>query len=242
MLPFLNHRRFVSKFVPLISRSRPNYAPPCNSTGRGLGSLLRRISSSNSSSPIPSSSSSSVSDGDYSDDSIPSILRRVRDRTLPIDEAVRILAATMTTATESDLDAASATATSTATATTNNVDDIGSFANLDRKHQSFCIFLFASETSLPISDPALLFVLSLSSLFLLSSSQDDRAERTGFPEAVFSPGKTPSQIVAILDDMARVVNERILLSNGSDGDDGKTGIKSQKYRSSVASTSILATR
>ena len=202
MLPFLNHRRFVSKFVPLISRSRPNYAPPCNSTGRGLGSLLRRISSSNSSSPIPSSSSSSVSDGDYSDDSIPSILRRVRNRTLPIDEAGRILTATMTTATESDLGAASATATSTATATTNNVDDIGSFANLDH----------------------------------------NRTQRTGFPEAVFSPGKTPSQIVAILDDMARVVNERILLSNGSDGDDGKIGIKSQKYRSSVASTSILATR
>jgi len=34
-----------------------------------------------------------------------------------------------------------------------------------------------------------------------------RSSRTGFPEAIFSAGKTPSQIAAILDDMAGNVNE-----------------------------------
>jgi hypothetical protein len=37
-----------------------------------------------------------------------------------------------------------------------------------------------------------------------------RAERTGFPEAVFAQGKTPMQVATILDDLARHVNETTL--------------------------------
>jgi NCAIR mutase (PurE)-related protein len=36
-----------------------------------------------------------------------------------------------------------------------------------------------------------------------------RTRRTGFPEAVFAAGKTPEQVVRILDDMARSLNEQI---------------------------------
>lgn len=36
-----------------------------------------------------------------------------------------------------------------------------------------------------------------------------RSSRTGFPEAVFASGKTPEQVVQILDDMARHLNEEI---------------------------------
>ena len=53
-----------------------------------------------------------------------------------------------------------------------------------------------------------------------------RASRTGFPEAVFGQGKTPSQIHAILDSMARNVNQL------TDADKNATG----------ASTAIIATR
>jgi NCAIR mutase (PurE)-related protein len=53
-----------------------------------------------------------------------------------------------------------------------------------------------------------------------------RAMRTGFPEAVFAAGKTPEQVAAILDDMAKHVNVSL----------------SQGHRDSVASTAILATR
>jgi NCAIR mutase (PurE)-related protein len=53
-----------------------------------------------------------------------------------------------------------------------------------------------------------------------------RAIRTGFPEAVFAAGKTPKQVAAILDDMAKHVNLSL----------------AQSRRDSVASTAILATR
>lgn len=46
--------------------------------------------------------------------------------------------------------------------------------------------------------------------FLLESFADldhDRSTRTGFPEAVFAEGKTPSQVASILDDMARSAND-----------------------------------
>lgn len=36
-----------------------------------------------------------------------------------------------------------------------------------------------------------------------------RASRSGFPEAVFSAGKTPHQIATILDDMAKDVNDMV---------------------------------
>jgi hypothetical protein len=39
----------------------------------------------------------------------------------------------------------------------------------------------------------------------------ERSKRTGFPEAVFAEGKTSDQVAHILDDMARRVNESILL-------------------------------
>jgi hypothetical protein len=41
-----------------------------------------------------------------------------------------------------------------------------------------------------------------------------RSSRTAFPEAVFGPGKTPSQIALILDDMARHFNDKVLESDG----------------------------
>lgn len=53
-----------------------------------------------------------------------------------------------------------------------------------------------------------------------------RASRTGFPEAVFGQGKTPSQIHAILDSMAQNVNQL------TDADNSATG----------AATAIIATR
>jgi len=54
-----------------------------------------------------------------------------------------------------------------------------------------------------------------------------RAKRTGFPEAIFAQGKTPHQIAAILDDMAKNVN---------------ASIESGEVASSLASNAILATR
>ena len=53
-----------------------------------------------------------------------------------------------------------------------------------------------------------------------------RAIRTGFPEAVFAAGKTPKQVAAILDDMAKHVNLSL----------------TQGHHESAASTAILATR
>lgn len=53
-----------------------------------------------------------------------------------------------------------------------------------------------------------------------------RASRTGFPEAVFGQGKTPSQIHAILDSMAQNVNE----------------LTDTDKSSCTASTAIIATR
>ena len=52
-----------------------------------------------------------------------------------------------------------------------------------------------------------------------------RAMRTGFPEAVFAAGKTPQQVAAILDDMAKHVN-----------------LSLQQSRRNAAGTAILATR
>ncbi|KAL7530979.1 hypothetical protein ACHAXR_003782 [Thalassiosira sp. AJA248-18] len=57
-----------------------------------------------------------------------------------------------------------------------------------------------------------------------------RASRTGFPEAVFGQGKTPSQIHSILDSMAHNVNELVEASSEND--------KSV----STTSTAIIATR
>lgn len=60
-----------------------------------------------------------------------------------------------------------------------------------------------------------------------------RASRTGFPEAVFGQGKTPSQIHAILDSMAKNVKELILAS-----DDAAADADDNLHRSSA----IIATR
>jgi pyridinium-3,5-biscarboxylic acid mononucleotide synthase len=56
-----------------------------------------------------------------------------------------------------------------------------------------------------------------------------RANRTGFPEAVFAEGKTPFQVAKILDDMALNVNNRLESNKDTAADN-------------VASTAILATR
>lgn len=53
-----------------------------------------------------------------------------------------------------------------------------------------------------------------------------RAIRTGFPEAVFAAGKTPKQVAAILDDMAKHVNLSL----------------AQGRHDTIVSTAILATR
>ena len=58
----------------------------------------------------------------------------------------------------------------------------------------------------PTSKPASDTDEALSSFANLDHS---RALRTGFPEAVFAQGKTPPQIVAILDSMTRKVNESV---------------------------------
>ena len=83
--------------------------------------------------------------------------------------------------------------------------------------------------------------LQMQSSSSLSSSPEDstlhsfanldhgRANRTGFPEAVFAEGKTPFQVAKILDDMALNVNNRLeIIQNPA-----------ANY---VASTAILATR
>mmetsp|Transcript_20606 Transcript_20606/g.37230 ORF Transcript_20606/g.37230 Transcript_20606/m.37230 type:complete len:321 (+) Transcript_20606:125-1087(+) len=57
-----------------------------------------------------------------------------------------------------------------------------------------------------------------------------RASRTGFPEAVFGQGKTPTQIHSILDSMAKNVNEQI-----GDADENNNAV-------STVSTAIIATR
>lgn len=47
----------------------------------------------------------------------------------------------------------------------------------------------------------------------------DRARRTGFPEAIFAEGKTPSQIASILDDMASVVNRALRDATSNETDE-----------------------
>jgi NCAIR mutase (PurE)-related protein len=49
-----------------------------------------------------------------------------------------------------------------------------------------------------------------------------RAQRTGFPEAVFAQGKTPQQVARILDDMARHVNEELIGSNEEETETSRT--------------------
>jgi len=63
----------------------------------------------------------------------------------------------------------------------------------------------------------------------------DRARRTSFPEVVFADGKTPEQLIAILDDMAYNVNRLVKeQEDDEDGDGGTFVTDSQK--------AILATR
>jgi len=64
----------------------------------------------------------------------------------------------------------------------------------------------------------------------------DRASRAGFPEAVFSQGKTPEQIVSILDNMAEYINTDIMNEKRMMMNDGDKIIKKMDYNS------ILATR
>jgi len=66
-----------------------------------------------------------------------------------------------------------------------------------------------------------------------------RASLTGFPEAVFGQGKTPSQIHAILDSMAENVNGLLLDEDGKDEEGDVDDIVSS---TSAASAAIIATR
>jgi NCAIR mutase (PurE)-related protein len=52
-------------------------------------------------------------------------------------------------------------------------------------------------------------ITSNETLASFANLDHDRARRTGFPEAVFGAGKTPHQVAAILDEMARNVNLRV---------------------------------
>lgn len=93
----------------------------------------------------------------------------------------------------------------------------------------------------PEAEKLLVHQLGLSTSTSMNTSSDEdalesfanldhtRATRTGFPEAVFAAGKTPKQVAAILDDMAKHVNESILESE-------------EKENKNVASNAILATR
>ncbi len=62
-----------------------------------------------------------------------------------------------------------------------------------------------------------------------------RASRTGFPEAVFGQGKTPVQIHAILDSMAKNVSELVVAANANDN-------RHDKVVCAASSTAIIATR
>ena len=63
-----------------------------------------------------------------------------------------------------------------------------------------------------------------------------RTSRTGFPEAIFAAGKTPTQIVAILENMASHVNEAVEEYKKNNDTDKFTMKDLDSYRA------ILATR
>mmetsp|Transcript_16782 Transcript_16782/g.26046 ORF Transcript_16782/g.26046 Transcript_16782/m.26046 type:complete len:317 (+) Transcript_16782:37-987(+) len=84
--------------------------------------------------------------------------------------------------------------------------------------------MLSSETSVMNKSPQVSPDDALESFANLDHS---RAKRTGFPEAIFAQGKTPHQIAAILDDMAKNVNE---------------SIESGEVACNLASNAILATR
>lgn len=69
-----------------------------------------------------------------------------------------------------------------------------------------------------------------------------RASRTGFPEAVFGQGKTPAQIHAILDSMAKNVNESIVAAAAPASADDVDGNGNNNKHINATTTAIIATR
>jgi len=63
-----------------------------------------------------------------------------------------------------------------------------------------------------------------------------RSERAGFPEAVFAQGKTPEQVVSILDNMADHINTEIILKEQEKDGDNDSNYNIRRYNP------ILATR
>jgi pyridinium-3,5-biscarboxylic acid mononucleotide synthase len=67
-----------------------------------------------------------------------------------------------------------------------------------------------------------------------------RAWRTGWPEAVFAEGKTPTQVAIILDDMARSVNERLKdVERGDENYLGEKTILATRFVSQIISRCAL---
>ncbi|KAL3817158.1 hypothetical protein ACHAXA_006158 [Cyclostephanos tholiformis] len=71
-----------------------------------------------------------------------------------------------------------------------------------------------------------------------------RVLRTGFPEAIFGEGKTPSQIHAILDSMAANVlrDSRTMDDGDGDGGEGESTPSSSRGTSAATAGAIIATR
>ena len=68
-----------------------------------------------------------------------------------------------------------------------------------------------------------------------------RAQRTGFPEAVFAQGKTPQQVASILDSMAAHVNETLAAAAAFEDDDNSEDAVATK-KNVAAIRAVLATR
>uniref|UniRef100_A0A7S1ZTF0 phosphoribosylaminoimidazole carboxylase n=1 Tax=Ditylum brightwellii TaxID=49249 RepID=A0A7S1ZTF0_9STRA len=78
---------------------------------------------------------------------------------------------------------------------------------------------------------------TLAPLESFANLDHSRAKRTGFPEAIFAAGKTPEQIVSILDDMAGHLNDSIRSEM-----EGKVNCEGEGTRDVGAGNAILATR
>lgn len=80
------------------------------------------------------------------------------------------------------------------------------------------------------------YISSTKTLESFANLDHGRAHRTGFPEAIFAAGKTPSQIASILDNMALHVNSSIEKETSNQIEFSSKNFDSSSYKA------ILATR
>jgi hypothetical protein len=83
---------------------------------------------------------------------------------------------------------------------------------------------------------------SESTLEQFANLDHDRAQRTGFPEAVFAQGKTADQVAFILDDMAQRRRNLISSALHSSSADGPDPSDPSSPSSPLEANAILATR